>query len=683
MSSSDGPASKKRRLQRACDNCKKRKIRCDGAEMPGSNCTNCLTAGVQCTHVEVTKNLGSAQGYVQGLERRLLPDVDLDQELGDDGTPQSQGTARLVRNDDTHTWATLDLAAERLTLEDPVERVYGKSSNIYLERLIRDEKAIHFGQDPARLQEPPTLCQATQWQRPVLASTSSQVLSSRLCIPDPDLLASLVDLYFLRENSFLPLLHRPTFERSLAESRHLYDDMFGASFSWYALSVHVTPTTLVSTPLRSMIQAGRSSNRSPYFLLYPKLRLHWSSCKYILYVIYLQHLGLAETMWIRLGTAVRMAQEAGAHVNRSSIPNSRDELWKRVFWVLMFLDVSFATIIGRPSAIHREDFDAQYPIDCDDEYWDHPDPRLNFRQPTNKPSSLTFFIQLLKLVEILSDVQAAVYPMKRECKNQLPEPQVLTEFDAALNKWLQAMPSHLLWDPHRHHPLFFRQSAFLHMKFYFVQILTHRPYIPAPSVTLPAQTSLFPSLSICVNAARSCLRIVEAQKERGYLEVVQVMVYAYTAALVLLLSAWRDLPHNAPVSVKPEMKGVYVCMEMLKACERPWSQFPFVLGDTLSKLVSEPYSTVASSATMLRQQDYDPPGPPDLGVIHTLPHGIEPLPSSSQLYSGLRYAGRDSDIGMGYPDEVDDHAFPHPANRTQVYDYSQLEYPFNAPSGQR
>ncbi len=62
------------------------------------------------------------------------------------------------------------------------------------------------------------------------------------------------------------------------------------------------------------------------------------------------------------------------------------------------------------------------------------------------------------------------------------------------------------------------------MKFYFVQILTHRPYIPAPSVTLLAQTSLFPSLSICTNAATSCLRIVEAQKERGYLEVVQVMV---------------------------------------------------------------------------------------------------------------------------------------------------------------
>ncbi len=95
-----------------------------------------------------------------------------------------------------------------------------------------------------------------------------------------------------------------------------------------------------------------------------------------LYVIYLQHLGQAETMWIRLGTAIRMAQEAGAHVNRScsSTPNARDELWKRVFWydivlnaerrseeapacyrVLMFLDVSFSAIIGRPSANHCEE----------------------------------------------------------------------------------------------------------------------------------------------------------------------------------------------------------------------------------------------------------------------------------------------------------------------------------------
>jgi hypothetical protein len=37
-----------------------------------------------------------------------------------------------------------------------------------------------------------------------------------------------VDLYFVNMNSFLPLLHRPTFEKSLTEGLHHRDDGFGA-----------------------------------------------------------------------------------------------------------------------------------------------------------------------------------------------------------------------------------------------------------------------------------------------------------------------------------------------------------------------------------------------------------------------------------------------------------------------
>jgi hypothetical protein len=41
------------------------------------------------------------------------------------------------------------------------------------------------------------------------------------------------------------------------------------------------------------------------------------------------------------------------------------------------------------------------PIDCDDEYWYHPDPSQAFKQPQDKPSSLSYFISILKLSQIL------------------------------------------------------------------------------------------------------------------------------------------------------------------------------------------------------------------------------------------------------------------------------------------
>lgn len=47
--------------------------------------------------------------------------------------------------------------------------------------------------------------------------------------PPSDLIPGLVDLYFQNVNLYLPLLHRPTFERSLAEGLALADKDFAAT----------------------------------------------------------------------------------------------------------------------------------------------------------------------------------------------------------------------------------------------------------------------------------------------------------------------------------------------------------------------------------------------------------------------------------------------------------------------
>jgi hypothetical protein len=42
------------------------------------------------------------------------------------------------------------------------------------------------------------------------------------------------------------------------------------------------------------------------------------------------------------------------------------------------------------------------PIDCDDEFWEHPDAEQAFRQPLDKPSKMSFFICFIKLQHITS-----------------------------------------------------------------------------------------------------------------------------------------------------------------------------------------------------------------------------------------------------------------------------------------
>ena len=61
-----------------------------------------------------------------------------------------------------------------------------------------------------------------QWEIP------EEPIKTRYTFPPPDLLKSLINHYFSSVNTFLPVLHRPTFARSVALQLHHTDDDFGA-----------------------------------------------------------------------------------------------------------------------------------------------------------------------------------------------------------------------------------------------------------------------------------------------------------------------------------------------------------------------------------------------------------------------------------------------------------------------
>jgi hypothetical protein len=62
-----------------------------------------------------------------------------------------------------------------------------------------------------------------QWER-----TAFHLDPPPYTFPEPDLIDHLVDLFFSRINLFLPLLHRPTFERQLHDNLHFRDQAFGS-----------------------------------------------------------------------------------------------------------------------------------------------------------------------------------------------------------------------------------------------------------------------------------------------------------------------------------------------------------------------------------------------------------------------------------------------------------------------
>ncbi|KAJ7333458.1 hypothetical protein DFH08DRAFT_881295 [Mycena albidolilacea] len=59
----------KRRLLRACDFCRRKKVGCDGSQLSGGKCTPCLEADVDCTYVEASVKRPPPKDYVDVATR--------------------------------------------------------------------------------------------------------------------------------------------------------------------------------------------------------------------------------------------------------------------------------------------------------------------------------------------------------------------------------------------------------------------------------------------------------------------------------------------------------------------------------------------------------------------------------------------------------------------------------------
>ncbi|KAG7096472.1 hypothetical protein E1B28_003904 [Marasmius oreades] len=422
-----------------------------------------------------------------------------------------------------------------------------------------------------------------------------------LIFPEGDHLRDLVNLFFTSVNPLFPLLHRPTFERSIAEGLHIQNRSFGAT----VLAVCAVGARQSDDP-RDLYEGTTSEHGLgwKWFSQIPLMRESLTDPPSLydlqrcsLSVLYLQATSTPEAAWTVVGIGIRSAQEMGVH--RKPVPSGNsleDELWKRAFWLLVSIDLFFSAFMGRPRATTHDDFDVDLPVECDDEYWENPDPEKAFVQPVGKPSVVSFFVALLRLLDIVSFAQSTLYSVR---KSELWygmgifgidwKRRAVLELDSALNKYVDTIPEHLKWDPDNPDPVFFQQSATLYAIYHWVQIQIHRPFIPRPGQEpiLP-----FPSLEICCNAARKTIHIIERlharmDKAMAVLESVTFIVSPlFTSTLILLLSIWR--PKSGSESTSESSKGMEVVYRSMKLIQKYESRNSYAgrVGDILSAVIT-------------------------------------------------------------------------------------------------
>ncbi|KAK0488743.1 fungal-specific transcription factor domain-containing protein [Armillaria novae-zelandiae] len=602
--------TKKTRPQTACEFCRRRKIGCEASRLKAF-CNGYLELPLQATapkdrgsnarivqHATLTASIltvveywqAPSKSYVQELEsklermenilRRILPETHI-------GSMSTAEIEDRLRQDDY----------ERDAMEDDLTRaqaypsgyIYlGKSSTAQFIQTARDFKQGHTGKLPDNRFRRPEFWDAPTWRQ----ITWFQAQYPDFTFPEDDLLTSLVDLYFVEVNPFVPLLHRPTFEKSVEEKLYLEDKDFAmvlllvcAVASKYTddprvLSDGVTSKQSNGWKFFNQMLRSRKSLLSP-----PTLHALQTICLFAQFVL---GSSAPHLCWTITSIGLRLSEEAGTHRRKVKYarPTVEGELWKRAFWTLVYLDRQSSAFLGRSCCLFDEEIDLDLPIECDDEYWEPLSTVHAFKQPPGRPAIVSYFNCYLKLTSLITFCLRTVYAMNRsqirlKFLDKNWQKRIVEQLNAKLKHWMDVMPDHLRWDPNRKDPIHFAQSASLHLQYHHLQMLIHRPFI-----SMPYDSEKFPfhSVTICTTTARVCADIIDAQLcRKGHLSPYHGLA-AFNAAAVLLFDYWHTKRSGFPVN-SADMKHVDTCMKALQVLETKWS-FAGKLWDVLHSLTS-------------------------------------------------------------------------------------------------
>ncbi|KAM5539214.1 hypothetical protein V8D89_007087 [Ganoderma adspersum] len=371
-----GQNAKKRRIQRACDMCRRKKS--DGAQMPNNRCSNCVSYRLECTYVEAAKKRGPPKGYVESLETRLekmekllnklCPDADFTKELGGsfdkdawlgdrNGEPSSATMSKPAygipgapaqpsgiasppslpasgsqvdsedldpSDDEIVAQRNIVQSLRKMSMNPSSMRYHGKSSSLLFIQTAMDLKQEYAGLElPQTVDLQETHCMLLKrrhqyWSlHPWLTSNVQDEHQPHKDFPPADLLAKLVDLYFDNMNDYMPLLHRPTFQQGVKDGLHLHDEGFGST----VLLVCANGARFTEDP--RVLLDENPIPQSAGWKWFQQVQMVRKSLLapprlydlqiYALTAGFLHGTSAPQACWTIIGVGIRMAQDVGAH----------------------------------------------------------------------------------------------------------------------------------------------------------------------------------------------------------------------------------------------------------------------------------------------------------------------------------------------------------------------------------
>ncbi|KAF9324067.1 hypothetical protein BGZ91_003183 [Linnemannia elongata] len=634
--------AKRRRVSRACDTCRRKKVRCDGIQ---PSCTNCTTFGFQCTFNDSAKKRGPPKGYIEALENRLhrmenllgglvqngdRSKIDLDNwrdendddlESLDSAWPPSPDTPiapSLHHSHSSHSSHT-DPAEHRpsalcnneIFVEDdeevlPFDRdarekinaISDTLDNLSLDdggfiRYLGNSSGIDILQRTQLLTNgymmtPMRMKEHRDWLLQKEAMISH--MEGEMTLPPRDLADHLIDTYFLYVHPNMPVLHKPTFMRLYRSPDPfkrppgvLLNAMFAIAsrFSTHPEIVGHDPEAF----------GDEYFDRAKRLVDFEYELPRQSSIQALLLMVIYRFTSAKSggRVWVMLGMATRMAQDLGMHRNsaRWHLPPLETEIRKRLWWACYVMDRWVSACLGRPVAIDDNDCDVAFPSVVEQD-WADPDcdaaSVAEESQKLKEESSLAlqYFVESIKLAQILGQILARVYSAKTRHHGPGQACSTVAELDTMLTKWLLALPAELKYDHSIHPTKVERKVATIHVSYYSVLILLHRPYMVPSSLTKSKLSESMPSLNICVSAANSITQLTERLTEPDALKYV----WSFTTYEVLT-SSLIHLTNSASIDIRLQTqarKNLIKTIGFMKVLGNRWfnaAKFSGILEDLM------------------------------------------------------------------------------------------------------
>ncbi|KAJ5239432.1 hypothetical protein N7468_004051 [Penicillium chermesinum] len=599
----DANDAKRRRIARACDMCRKKKIKCDG-KMP--KCSHCINYKTDCVFTQVEKKRNPPKGakYIEGLENRLgrmesllrlsglLSEEDdgktdlgtLEKRLADRTNalnaarntpkPPAQSATQQTTTTSHNTTPRMDSHSSPHTAATSPESQRESEGEVEgLSDMMCSLVTNNCGETRYIDMISSAYVDDNKWMywKPEIFS---DIFARRVFKPLPpkEEALSLFKDFFENFNCIFPLFHEATFMH-LVDKQYSRDPYEGSG--WWA-SINVVLAISHRLRVMSNLVPQEEDKKAWLYLknamgVLTELTMRNTDLMSVQALLgmslFLQGTPNPQPAFFLVAAAIRLSHSIGLHKKGSAFGLNPVEVEqrKRVFWIAYCLDKDICLRSGRPPVQDDDDMNVDLPSG------NPPDNVGNVPLGDGK-NKFNLFRTFCEFATIESRIYKRLYSATASRQSDGELLNTIGELDKELEDWKENIP--IDFRPEHeiqatHGPLIL-QIVVLHFSYYNCLTTIHRMSVHHGYWTSrlsnyaiqglnarPLNPRVFLSASLCVSAARTTIHLIKYIPQ-GDFACVWLIVYYPVSALVTLFANILQNPNDARARSDVKLMNVVV-----------------------------------------------------------------------------------------------------------------------------